>query len=131
MILFIIKSYFFANVFLAGFGFHSDLEWAKKRSDYFRAFGSIILFTLFGCLIYLYAILDEQIMLIIRNTVMRDYYLYYFTNKFTDLPENQLNFLNSSIEGKTPITFREKCICKLISKINKRNNFSYQPVEPK
>jgi hypothetical protein len=131
MILFIIKSYFFANVFLAGFGFHSDLDWAKKRSDYFRAFWSIILFTSFGCFIYIYAIFHEQIMLLIRNTVMRDYYLYYFTNKFTNLPENQLNYLNNSIEGKTPITFREKCICRLITKINKRNNFSYKSVEPK
>ena len=126
-----IKCYFFANVFLAGFGFRSDLDWAKNRSDYFRAFGSIILFTFFGCLIYFYAILHEQIMLLFKNTMIIDYYLYYFTNKFTDLSENQLTFLNKSIDGEIPITFREKSICKLISKINKCNNFSYQSVDPK
>ena len=123
MISFIIKSYFFANVFLAGFGFHNDLDWAKTRKDYFSAYGNIILVTFFGILIYLYVFLEVKLKFLLSSIGFLDWYYYYFTSKFTNLKIDQLDFLNNSIKGQIAKNYKERSALRLIHKINKRNNY--------
>jgi hypothetical protein len=126
----ILKIYFSINLFIAGYNYAENVNWATKKSEKIKAYLLVIASVFLGIAIIVFAFLFG----LLRKTwdYLNGYFQiafwvdFYLFKKYNNCKKDILDRLNLiATTKKTSNSLRDRIYRKGVKLINKRNNFTY------
>ena len=131
----LLEIYFAFNLSFSGFYLASQLDWARTPYEKFKVFIYYLGFLIFGCLYYFFLFIIGVFTMLwdCSNIQFQSgfWLAFLFTRKYYNLPIDRLEKINLSAYKKIDSKkIKDRIFVYSVKKINSRNNFTYEYVEP-